>query len=82
VTAPQITAAHILQHLHANPRALGYRTTVWSVNLLAAHLKRQYDGRISPHTLRRRMKAMGLRCKRPRYFYEEQAPHRAQKKEQ
>jgi transposase len=80
LTAPQITAAHILQHLRCNPLELGYRTTVWSVTLLAAHLSRQYDCPISPHTLRRRMKAMGLRCKRPRYFYEEKAPHRAQKK--
>jgi transposase len=80
VTAPQITAAPILPHLHANPLELGYRTTVWSVKLLAAHLRRQYDCRISPPTLRRRMKALGLRCKRPRYFYEEKAPHRAQKK--
>jgi transposase len=81
VTAPQITATQILQHLHCNPLRLGYRTTVWSVKLLAAHLSHQYDCPISSHTLRRRMKAMGLRCKRPRYFYEEKAPHRAQKKE-
>jgi transposase len=80
VTAPRITAAHILQHLRCNPLRLGYRTTVWSVKLLAAHLSRQYHCPINPHTLRRRMKAMGLRCKRPRYFYEEKAPHRAQKK--
>src|SRR5690349_16057190 len=81
MTAPQITAPQILQHLRCNPLHLGYRTAVWSVKLLAAHLSHQYDCPISPHTLRRRMKAMGLRCKRPRYFYEEKAPHRAQKKE-
>jgi len=75
-----VTAPQILQHLRCNPLYLGYRTTVWSVKLLAAHLSRQYDCPISLHTLRRRMKAMGLRCKRPRYFYEEKAPHRAQKK--
>jgi Transposase and inactivated derivatives len=80
VTAPQITATHILQSLRCNPLRLGYRTTVWSVKLLAAHLSRHYDCPLTPHTLRRRMKAMGLRCKRPRYFYEEKAPHRAQKK--
>jgi len=80
VTAPQITATRILQHLQGNPLQLGYRTTVWSVKLLAAHLSRQYQCPIKPHTLRRRMKAIGLRCKRPRYFYEEKAPHRAQKK--
>lgn len=80
VAAPQITATQILQSLHCNPLHLGYRTTVWSVKLLAAHLSRQYNCPMTPPTLRRRMKAMGLRCKRPRYFYEEKAPHRAQKK--
>jgi transposase len=80
VSAPQITVPQILQALHCNPLHVGYRTTVWSVKLLAAHLSRQYDCPITPHTLRRRMKAMGLRCKRPRYFSEEKAPHRAQKK--
>jgi transposase len=80
VTAPQLTAPHSLQHLHCHPLQLGYRTTVWSVTLLAAHVSRQYDCPITPHTLRRRMKTLGLRCKRPRYFSEEKAPHRAQKK--
>lgn len=80
VMAPQLTAAHILQHLQANPRQLGYRTTVWSVTLLATHLRGRYHCPITPATLRRRRKAMGLRCKRPRSFYEEKAPHRAQKK--
>ncbi len=80
VAAPQMTATQILQALRGNPLHLGYRTTVWSVTLLAAHLSHQYACPISPHTLRRRMKVMGLRCKRPRYFYEEKAPHRAQKK--
>jgi transposase len=80
LVALQITAPRIRQQLRRNPLRLGYRTTVWSVNLLAEHLSRQYHCPITPYTLRRRMKAMGLRCKRPRYFYEEQAPHRAQKK--
>src|SRR5262245_30168751 len=37
MTAPQITAAHILQQLQCNPLQLGYRTTVWSATLLATH---------------------------------------------
>jgi len=80
LVALQITAPRIRQQLRRNPLRLGYRTTVWSVNLLAEHLSRQYHCPITPYTLRRRMKAMGLRGKRPRYFYEEKAPHRAQKK--
>ena len=80
VTAPHRTAAHILQHLRANPLRWGYQTTVWSGKLLAAHLRRHSRWSITPATLRRRMRAMGLRSKRPRYFSEEKAPHRAQKK--
>jgi transposase len=80
VAAPQITATQILQALRCHPLRLGYRTTVWSVKLLAAHLSRHSACPIMPPPLRRRMKAMGLRCKRPRYFFEEKAPHRAQKK--
>jgi transposase len=80
LAAPQLTAAQILQHLQAPPLRFGYRTTVWSVKLLAAHLRQQYHCPITPATLRRRMQAIGLRCKRPRYVYEEKAPHRAQKK--
>src|SRR5712691_7117865 len=66
--ATGITTARILQQLQRNPLRLGYRTTVWSVQLLAAHLRRQYHDPMNPHTLRRRMKGMGLQCKRPRYF--------------
>ena len=78
--AKKITAARILRELRRNPLRLGYRTTVWTVKLLAKHLSRIYLCTISPRTLRRRMKSMGLRFKRPRYFYEEKDPHRAQKK--
>jgi transposase len=78
--AKPITAARILRELRRNPLRLGYRTTVWTVELLARHLSQRYWCMISPRTLRRRMKEIGLRCKRPRYFYEEKDPHRAQKK--
>ncbi len=78
--APAITAARILRELRRDPLRLGYRTTVWTVKLLAQHLSQGYQCDIRPRTLRRRMKELGLRCKRPRYFYEEKDPHRAQKK--
>ena len=78
--AKQITAARILKALRRSPLQLGYRTNVWTVKLLAEYLNQQYDCSISGRTLRRRMKEIGLRCKRPRYFYSEKAPHRAQKK--
>jgi transposase len=80
LAAGRITAARILRELGRNPMRIGYRATSWTVKLLADHLSQLYQCAISTHTLRRRMKEIGLRCKRPRYFYEEKDPHRTQKK--
>jgi transposase len=63
-----------------SPLRLGYRTNVWTVELLADRLYQQYGCAIRPRTLRRRMRQMGLRCKRPRYVYSEKEPHLSQKK--
>ncbi len=78
--AASITDSRILRQLQRLPRRLGYRTNVWTVELLAQHLSQRCECSINPHTLRRRMRRMGLRCKRPRYVYSEKDPHRAQKK--
>lgn len=78
--ATPITTARLLRELKRNPLRLGYYTTIWTVTLLARHLSERFGCVISPRTLRRRMKQIGLRCKRPRYFYSEKDPHRAQKK--
>src|SRR4029434_9024459 len=64
LVALQITAPRIRQQLRRNPLRLGYRTTVWSVNLLAEHLSRQYHGPITPSTLPRPMDDMGFPSKR------------------
>ena len=64
--AANITPACILAELKHSPLRLGYRTNVWTVELLADRLNKKYGGQISPRTLRRRMREMGLRCKRPR----------------
>ena len=78
--APQVTAPRILRELQRVPLLLGYHTNVWTVELLATRLNECYHCSISARTLRRRMKEIGLRCKRPRYVYSEKEPHRAQKK--
>lgn len=75
-----ISAEHIFQELCCPPSDWGYSTHTWTVALLAAHLERRYGCSIHPDTLRRRMRAMGLRWKRPRYVYSEKAPHLPQKK--
>lgn len=78
--APAITPKRILAVLDQDPFSLGYRYNVWTVALLAQHLNKLYGCEISRYTLYRRMKAMGLECKRPRYIYEEKDPNRRQKK--
>ncbi len=75
-----LTPSRILRELQHSPLRLGYRTTVWTVEILADHLSQLYQCTISARTLRRRMKQIGLECKRPRYVYSEKDPHRAQKK--
>ena len=78
--APHLTEAQILQALRRSPLKLGYRTNTWTVETLAHYLGERYQCQISPWTLRRRMKKINLVFKRPRYFYSEKDPHRAQKK--
>ena len=78
--AKPVTEARILRALRRSPLKLGYRTNVWTVATLAHHLSEGYHCLITPRTLRRRLKEVGLVCKRPRYFYAEKDPHRAQKK--
>jgi transposase len=78
--ARRITDARILRQFRRDPLRLGYNTTGWTVALLAQHLGGKYGCPISVRTLRRRMRDLGLRWKRPRYVYADKDPHRAQKK--
>lgn len=78
--APELTGARILRELRRSPLPLGYRTNVWTVATLTHRLNERYQCAIGPWALRKRMKQIGLVCKRPRYFYSEKDPHAAQKK--
>jgi len=78
--AQAITPARILRELDRSPLALGYRTNVRTVELPAARLAERYQCALSPRTLRRRIRQIGLRCKRPGYVYSEKEPHVRQKK--
>jgi transposase len=77
---PVVTAGRIKKEYVRNPMTLGYMTTEWTVPLLAGHLSRRYHCQVKPHTLRRRLKAMGLAWKRPRYVYHPADPNQPQKK--
>ncbi|QRN92991.1 helix-turn-helix domain-containing protein [Archangium violaceum] len=76
-----ITPEDILRELSSPPSDLSYSSHTWTVALLATHLGRLYGCSIHPDTLRRRMRAMDLSWKRPRYVYSEKAPHLPQKKQ-
>jgi transposase len=78
--AARITDARITREFRRDPLRLGYNATGWTVPLLAEHLGRRYDCPVTGRTLRRRMRALGLRWKRPRYVSADRDPHRAQKK--
>jgi transposase len=79
-SARAITDARIVRELGRDPLRLGYKTTGWTVPLLARHVSQKYGCPISAATLRRRMRRLRLRWKRPRYVYATKDPHRAQKK--
>jgi transposase len=78
--AAVITDARIVREFRRDPLRLGYNCTGWTTALLAAHLSRKYGCPISTWTLRRRLRRLELRWKRPRYVYATKDPHRAQKK--
>lgn len=79
-SAQKITSARIVRQFRRDPLPLGYNTTTWTVALLARHLSERYHTSITPRTLRRRMKELGLRWKRPRHAFSTKEPHLAQKK--
>lgn len=70
----------ILSALLLDPRTLGYQHNAWTVAVLRDYLNNRHATAVGPSTLRRRLKAMGLRYKRPKYVYEDKEPNRAQKK--
>lgn len=75
-----LTGERILAELRRDPLALGYSTQVWTVALLAEHLSRRCGCPVTERTLRRRMRAAGLRWKRPRYVLTGRDEHAPQKK--
>lgn len=78
--AGQVSDELIMEQLQHNPLQLGYHAGTWTVALLAKHLKLCCGLDITEHTLRRRMKQMGLRFKRPRYVYSEKRSQQGAKK--
>lgn len=78
--ADDLDADLLAEVLAQDPRTLGYRATGWTAPLLTTHLNQECGCPISERTLRRRLEQYGWRWKRPRYVYQERAPHVGQKK--
>ena len=78
--AEDLDADLLADVLAQDPRTLGYRATGWTAPLLTTHLNQECRCPVSERTLRRRLEQYGWQWKRPRYIYQERAPHIGQKK--
>jgi transposase len=80
---PVLTAAHRARLgalLDESPERYGYKATGWTVPLLAIHFAEAEGVPVSETTLRRVLRALGYRWKRPRYVLARRDPERAGKK--
>ena len=66
-TPREVATKHVSGLMDASPQEFGYRHTVWTVPLLRSHLGRVEDVKVSVTTLRRTLRDLGYRWKRPRY---------------
>ncbi len=57
----------IAQVIDTDPRALDYRSTVWTAPLLRQYLRDHHDLEVSREAVRRAIARLGARWKRPRY---------------
>jgi transposase len=78
--AEALTDSAVAALLARDPRQAGFTATTWAVPLLTTYLARRSGRQVSARTLRRRLRQLGYRWKRPRYVYAGEEPHLAQKK--
>lgn len=78
--AAAVSDRQLRRVLATDPRTLGFQATTWTTPLLAAYCAERFNCVVSPRTMRRRLRALGYRWKRPRYRYAHRAAHLAQKK--
>lgn len=78
--AAVISEEVIAAALERDPRDEGFMATTWTVPLLATYLSRVTGQKVTERTLRRRMRQLRYRWKRPRYAYTGQETNLPQKK--
>src|SRR4029450_6563393 len=64
----------IAQVIDGDPRALGYRSTVWTASLLAQYLWAEHDITVSGQSVSAAIARLGLRWKRPRHCLARRSP--------
>jgi transposase len=64
----------IAQVIDGDPRALGYRSTVWTAALLAQYLWEDHDITVSRQSVSAAIDRLGLRWKRPRHRLARRSP--------
>lgn len=64
----------IAQVIDGDPRALGYRSTVWTASLLAQYLWEEHDITVSRQSVSAAIDRVGLRWKRPRHCLARRSP--------
>lgn len=79
-TIPPETNQRMRAALKQSPHAFGYNANTWTSGMLGHHLQHSAGLTISPQTVRRRLRAMRWRWKRPRHSYKHPEPHKAQQK--
>lgn len=60
--------------LSRDPRRYGYRARLWTVPLWCRYVERRTGMRVSPHTVRRGLRILRQRYKRPRYVQARRSP--------
>lgn len=70
----QAVKALVQQVVDTDPLQLGYRSPLWTAPLLRRHLKQTQNMEVSERTIRRTLRDMGYRYKRPRYVLARRSP--------
>ena len=73
-TKRQVVQTVVQEVLAEDPRQLGYRSPGWTTPLLRQHLKTEHGLEVSGRTIRRTLRQLGYRYKRPRYSLARRAP--------
>lgn len=79
-TTGQAVDELIAEVIGTDPRQQGYRLAGWTTGLLRQQLRRSRDLAVSERTVRRCLRQLGYRYKRPRYVLARRAPHWRQAK--